>query len=91
MASPNDPRVFEGLARLHPDPCEPVVQANTASLPAAYTATPDMVRAIVARLTVTSSPGPDGLSAHLLKPVLAEADDCDIPDVDALSYAVCQH
>ena len=85
LSSPSDPRVQEGLAKLHPDPCEPVVQSERTALPPSYTATPDMIRDIVSHLSVTSAPGPDGMTAHLLKPVLADADDSDIPDVDALS------
>ena len=85
LSSPNDPRVQEGLAKLHPEPCEPVEPMDTSSLPPPYTATTDMVRGIVSQLSVASAPGPDGLTAHLLKPVLAAEDDSDAPNVDALS------
>lgn len=85
LSSSNDPRGQEGLAKLHPDPCEPVPYVPASSLTPSYTATPDMVRDIIARMSVTSAPGPDGLTAHVLKPVLATHDDSNTPDVDALS------
>lgn len=85
MASPYDPRVLKGLAKLHRAPCQPVVQLPNVTLPPSYSATPEMVRNDGRQLSVTSSPGPDGLTAHLLKPVLAESDDSDTPNLHFLS------
>ena len=84
MASTFDPSVQEGLAKLHPDPCEPVIPIERKSLPPAFQSTPEIVSDVVSKLAVSSSPGPDGMTAHLLKPVLAAPDGPDIPDVDPL-------
>lgn len=54
-------------------------------LPPPYTATHEVLRAIVSQLTVASAPGLNGMTAHLLKPIFASVHNSDAPGVDSLA------